>query len=269
VDILDKGVSANRDTVDSFTEAIREQQAAILEFDTLSVVLSALKKTDGVSVISNPKMIVTSGDTNAFFSVGERYPIIRTEIQRGTVDSPGDKEVAELATDINMEYIQSGYLRTGIDLQVVPIVKTDEMIETAIMPSLRRRLAQDKVVGGNSWPIISVKEIRTRFTLRSGQTVAIGGLTDTQESKQVTKVPLLGNIPIIGKYFFTHTQDLKSQNETIIFVTLSLAAAETLREESGIPQDAKLVHRELIKNRAERERLIETQEPPAEEIPED
>jgi type II secretory pathway component GspD/PulD (secretin) len=206
---------------------------------------------------------VANGATNAVFSVGDREPIIRTEIQRGTIDSPGDIITAELDTDVNTEYISDGYLATGIDLRVIPVVKTDNLIEAEIIPSLRRK-TDDKFVAGNSWPIISVKEIRTRFTLRSGQTVAIGGLTDTSNLKDTTQIPFLGSIPLIGKYLFSHTEDVKKQVETIIFVTLSLAQPETLYDNVGIPLNADLVHRRMIKDRVtfqEREdRLQQLQE---------
>jgi type II secretory pathway component GspD/PulD (secretin) len=237
--------------VDSFVRDIVINQSAILNMSSLSFILSALETMDGVSIVSNPKIIVTSGSTNAFFSIGGREPIIETEIIRGTAESPGDKEVARLATDINTEFIRDGYLKTGIDLRVVATVKTDDFIEADIHPSLRRRISE-KTVGGNSWPIISVKEIGTTFTLRSGQTVAIGGLTDSQETKITTRVPFLGSIPIIGR-LFSHEEDATSQVETIIFVTLSVADPGQLREHSAIPQDARLVHQRMIKDRASRE----------------
>jgi type II secretory pathway component GspD/PulD (secretin) len=242
-----------RNTADSFSRTISEAQAAVLDFDTFSAVISALKQTDGVSVISNPKIIVSSGSKDAYFTVGDREPIIRTEVQRGTQDSPGDTITAELDTTINTEYISEGYLETGIHLQVVPTVKTEELIEAMIEPKLVRRILPDKVVGENSWPRISVKEIRTTFTLRSGQTVAIGGLTDTSDDKKTSKVPLLGDIPLLGKYLFSHTADVKRQTETIIFVTLSLAEAEGLYREAGIPDEAQLVHKQLIRREHSRE----------------
>ena len=247
-DSIARGKENTQDIVETFTRTIETTQNAILEMDQFRLVLSALQSTEGVSLVSNPKMIVANGATNAVFSVGDREPIIRTEIQRGTIDSPGDIITAELDTDVNTEYISDGYLATGIDLRVIPVVKTDDLIEAEIIPSLRRK-TDDKFVAGNSWPIISVKEIRTRFTLRSGQTVAIGGLTDTSNLKDTTQIPFLGSIPLIGKYLFSHTEDVKKQVETIIFVTLSLAQPETLYDTVGIPLNADLVHRRMIKDR--------------------
>ncbi len=239
-----------------FARTITQNSAAILNMDSLNLVLSALSRTDGVSIISNPKMIVTSGTTNAFFRVGQREPIIRQTIQRGTTESPGDVVTAELDTQTNTDYIRDGYLHTGIELQVVPTVKTEELIEAEISPSLRRKIG-DKSVEGNSWPIISVKEIRTLFTLSSGQTVAIGGLTDSLSEKETSKVPLLGDIPILGRYLFSHTRDVERQTETIIFVTLSLAQPRNLSGKSGIPERAELVHRRMLQTAARKAQVDE------------
>jgi type II secretory pathway component GspD/PulD (secretin) len=249
------GETRNHELMDAFSKTIMENQAAILEAGAFELVLSALKKTEGISIISNPKIIVASGSEDAFFSVGDREPIVKTEITRGTQDSPGDLVTATLDTQINTDYITDGYLETGINLKVIPVVKTEEMIEAQIMPRLVRRVLPDKVVGNNSWPRISVKEIKTKFTLRSGQTVAIGGLTDTSDDKKVNKIPFLGDIPLLGKYLFSHTQDIKSQVETIIFVTLALAEAETLYREAGIPEGAELVHKRLIESKVRRQKF--------------
>jgi type II secretory pathway component GspD/PulD (secretin) len=103
----------------------------------------------------------------------------------------------------------------------------------------------------NAWPRISVKEISTKFTLQSGQTVAIGGLTDTEESKSVTKIPLLGDIPLIGRYLFSHTRDVKNQIETVVLVTLSLADPTSLQDDAGMPAGARLAPRKIIQTRTE------------------
>lgn len=246
------------ETVNSFSKTITEESSAILEMDSFNVVLSALKKTDGVSLISNPKLIVASGETGAFFSSGEREPIIRTERVVGTTESQGDKLISSLDTSINTDLIKQGYFEKGIMLKVIPTAKTAGLIEAEINPTIRSETSSSpKVVGDNSWPVIQVKEIKTRFTLRHGQTVAIGGLTQTTDSKATSKIPLLGDIPLLGKYLFSHTKDVKAQTETIIFVTLSLAQPDGLKNEEGIPEQAELVHKRLIQQQIKR-RQFET-----------
>ncbi len=244
------------DVRDRFVESIIQSSSTVLDIDALNLVLSALKTTDGVSIVSNPKMIVANGTTNAFFRVGNRWPIVRTSITSGTADSPGDAIDARLDLDIDTDYISGGYLRTGIELKVIPVVKADNLIQATITPTLTSKLSQDKVVAGNSWPQLQVKEINTRFTLLSGQTVAIGGLTSTRDSKIVTKVPVLGDIPLIGKYLFTHTEEAEDQVETIIFVTLALASPESLYPEIGMPEDTRLAQIRMLQDRKKKEKFM-------------
>jgi len=73
-------------------------------------------------------------------------------------------------------------------------------------------------------------------------------LTDTTDSKRTSKIPLLGDIPILGKYLFSHTRDEKTQIETIIFVSLTLVEPQALKNDEGIPLRAELVHKAQIKD---------------------
>ncbi len=248
----DRSQTARSDLTESTTRTVASASQAVLNMSDFNMVMSALKSSEGVSIVSNPKIIVTSGSTNAFFSVGNREPIIRTETERGSLDSPRDVTSVRLDTDIDTDFIRGGYLNTGIELLVVPTVKTDDLIEALITPSLRRKLRDKTAPDGTTFPEIAVKEIRTHFTLKSGQTVAIGGLTDTRESQQTSKVPLLGDIPIIGKYLFSHTQNVKQQEETIIFVTLSLADPAEILHDEGMPQNAHLARQREIRDRMRR-----------------
>jgi type II secretory pathway component GspD/PulD (secretin) len=256
IDVDDEGkVTMTVPDKDSLTYSREILRSAVLSANQLNVVLNALKTTEGISIISNPKIIVASGSTNAYFKVGDREPMVRQETILGTTENQRDRTIAQLDTSISTDFIKGGYLETGISLQVVPVVKTENMIEAIILPRLVRRLLPDKEVAGNSWPRISVKEITTKFTLQSGQTVAIGGLTDTSDTKNVSKIPLLGDIPLIGKYLFSHTKDMKKQVETVVLVTLSLAEPERLAAGIGIPDNATLVHKKLIQAKSERRRF--------------
>jgi len=129
----------------------------------------------------------------------------------------------------------------------VPTVNTERNITVRIEPELTRFVRNATAPNNQTFPIISTKRIKTVFCLESGKTVAIGGLTVTKDSDATTKVPLLGDIPIIGKYFFTHTHKARSQQETIIFVTVGLATPGSISETTGLPQDTELASRHLLK----------------------
>jgi type IV pilus assembly protein PilQ len=249
--------------VDARSRVTTESRGAILGVSDLQVVLSALEKLDGVSIVSNPKLIVPSGSTNSFISLGRREPIILESVtfQRVGQDVIPIREITLF--NVNTEYIKDGFLELGVLLEVTATLKSDNYIEATIRPSIRRKIGEKTIMeGGQGFPILDIKEINTTFTVRSGQTVAIGGLTSTEEGKRTTRVPFLGSIPIIGRLLFTHTRDVKEQVETIILVTMSVAEPDALERSAGIPEDSRLVHNRLLRDDIQRQEMDAAAENP-------
>ena len=73
------------------------------------------------------------------------------------------------------------------------------------------------------YPQISTREARTTFSVKSGATLAIGGLIKDEEIKSADKIPLLGDLPIIGQ-FFRHNKNSKLRTEIVIFLTPKIIA---------------------------------------------
>ena len=69
----------------------------------------------------------------------------------------------------------------------------------------------------------------------------IGGLTETDTRDNVMKIPLLGDIPILGKYLFSYQHKSKKQTETIIFVTVGIADPAVMLPSIGLPREADLI----------------------------
>jgi Flp pilus assembly secretin CpaC len=136
----------------------------------------------------------------------------------------------------------------GVKVDVTPTVNTEDKITLRIEPELSRLGVPATVPqAGIEFPRIITRRITTEFNLESGRTVAIGGLTQTTDDEQVTKVPILGDVPIIGKYLFRHTSTQTVQDELVIFVTVGLAGAESLTEVAGVPTEGKLIHQHLAR----------------------
>lgn len=210
--------------------------SAVLSADAFQATLSALQQNDGTEVVSNPKIIVASGQT-ALIHVGQNEPNIVARPQGDT----GDRYSYELDQ-------AHPFIEIGVKLYVTPVLNTSNNISIKIKPELSRKVG-DKFVAqaGTSYPIMEIRQVDTEFNVASGHTVALGGLTQNHERETVKKIPVLGDIPIIGTYLFRHTHKEKLQDEVIIFITASSAAPQTLAQVSGIPEDAKLIHRHLAK----------------------
>jgi type IV pilus assembly protein PilQ len=72
--------------------------------------------------------------------------------------------------------------------------------------------------GGVNVPSINTRTVSTQVVLGDGQTVVLGGILETNQTRTATKVPWLGDIPILGNLFKT-TTDTNDKDELLIFVT--------------------------------------------------
>ena len=160
-------------------------------FGPINATISALVSKGKAKVLSRPNITTLSGEEAAIQVGGEiPYPV-------QTSDGP-DVEWKDY----------------GIILQLKPIVDADSRITSAIHTEVSSLSGQSS----NGYPIIFTRRADTVMTLESGSTIVIGGLMDSSESKVITKIPLLGDIPIIGE-FFKHTSKSRDKRELIILIT--------------------------------------------------
>ena len=222
---------------------------SVLDVNDFQVVMSALEEKSGVNVVSNPKIIVAN-EQLANISIVTKEPNLKQSRQKSLNDTE-DTITYELDTE-------TPFFSFGIELDVTPSINTSSNITVKINPSLTRKIRDKKDESpdskGNdllSYPVISEKSIETVFSLTSGQTAAIGGLTEVSESDIERKVPVLGSIPLLGR-LFSWEQTVSDQNETIIFVTVGLANTQQIDAETGLPEDAELSRRRVISERNKR-----------------
>jgi type IV pilus assembly protein PilQ len=235
VDTIEQGQDARLKIEDSFAKTVNDARAAILSAADFQLTLSALKQETGVSVVSNPRIIVASGET-AKIHVGRKDPNYVTRNEPGSAAGTviTRRELSETLP----------FIETGVRVSVQPTVNTESNITLRMIPELSRVLTGGKE--GDIPPIIT-RTITTEFNLDSGKTVAIGGLTSSDDREVVNKIPLLGDIPLIGKYLFRHTKTERKQDEVIIFVTVGLAGAEAMYTTIGIPSEGRLIHRHMAR----------------------
>lgn len=218
---------------------------AILSADDFALTLSALQQLDGTRIVSNPKMLVANGET-ATIHVGRNEPNVRAIPQGDNASS--------------YAYVLDGFIEIGVKLEVTPIISTDKNITISIIPELSRLIGSKEVgEAGTSFPITQIRKINTEFAVESGKTVAIGGLTQTEDVENVKKIPLLGDLPIIGKYLFTHTSTKTIQDEIIIFVTVDAMLTGDMNDKDGIPAHGSLIYTWLNHQESARKQKAEDQ----------
>lgn len=235
-DDIARGRDLSLGMTESVSKSLSDVRSAVLSPFDFSLILSALKGKDGISIISNPKIIVANGE-QALIHIGEvRRPFVASV-------TPGTEGAAP-----TIVYNPGDEVKFGVELNVTPTVNTDSNITVLIEPVLTRSAGFETAPSGQTYPVVSQKKIKTLFHLESGRTAAIGGLTETEDVEDVKKIPLLGDIPLIGKYLFSHKSERQAQRETIIFVTVGLALPANITDTTGLPEDAELVHRHLIRS---------------------
>ncbi|TDI87008.1 MAG: type II and III secretion system protein, partial [Caldithrix sp.] len=171
-----------------------------LTFDEYSAVIDFLNSNTNTKLISNPRILATDNQ-EAYISVGTTFPI--PKITRG-VGGQGDVVTFE-------------YRDVNIALRVTAHVSDNETITLFVNPEVEEVIGQVRA-GGNSAPITSKRSVETVVTLKNNETMVIGGLIRENTIETVSKVWLLGDIPLIGN-LFRHKTKTKKQTDLLIFIT--------------------------------------------------
>jgi len=162
--------------------------------------LSALVKNGSAKILSRPNVITLSGE-KANIMVGGQIPI----------------PISNQNGQVTIEW--KDY---GIKLDIAPEVNAEGLINSKVkaeVSSLDWNSTHKIQLGSNMYiPPIKLNKAETAIALSSGQTMAIGGLLSNQTSRDVTKVPFLSDIPILGK-LFTSTSYSRGETELIILIT--------------------------------------------------
>ena len=176
-------------------------EGALLSAEQFEAVISALDTNNDVELVSNPT-VVTLNNTKAKIAIGDRFPLPEYSFNAQT----GERQLT------GFEYID-----IGINLDVTPSVNDAGFINLNIIPEVSSS-TDTLQIEGTDIPIISSRRTESSITIRNGYTLAIGGLVEKTIQSDVSKVPLLGSIPGIGRLFRSNS-DTTSSSNLIIFIT--------------------------------------------------
>ncbi len=188
---IDLGVSSNIGQPQSFALGYLSDNAF------LGLELSAIAAEGRGEVVSQPKLI-TGDKQEAEIKTGEEIPFIESSASgRSTVK----------------------FREAVLSLKVTPSITPDNRLILDLVVKQDSR-SEDLVFGENnsSVPIILKNEIKTQALVDNGKTIVLGGVFREAELEQETKVPLLGDIPLLGRLFKRTTVN-NDKNELLIFIT--------------------------------------------------
>ena len=183
-------------------------QFAILSAPQLSVTMRALNEDSDAEFLANPR-VVTADNMQAKIEIIRSQPVPQMNFNEQT------------ATAVFGGFQDKKF---GNTLVVKPSVNKDNFITLAVKPEISNKVGDQffTVPGGSGGtvasPIIDTRSLDSNVLIKSGDTLAIGGLLQDEVTKARTKVPIVGDIPILG-YFFQERLNARTKRNLLVFVT--------------------------------------------------
>ncbi len=182
------------------------------DIPSFGVFLQALQRNNDVNVLSNPYIIITNNDEGEL-SVGQQLPFPGSTFGAGMGGAAGGAGGGLLG---GLGFgVPVNRTKVALSLKLVPSVNEHNMIRMEVEQKIEDILNENFNGLG---PATSLREAKTTVVTRDQQTVLIGGLMSDRTSESVTKVPILGDIPILGFFFRTSTKR-KQKSNIIIALT--------------------------------------------------
>jgi len=134
----------------------------------------------------------------------------------------GDRYILVLTQGQGQSTQQIQYIDAGVRLEIIPKVNSQGEITAQIYPQVSAITGFTK----EGYPRISAREAQTTVRVKDGETIAIGGLMESREIRRTYGLPVLSEIPILGK-LFSSAKDSTETTELVILVTLGVVEGGT------------------------------------------
>jgi pilus assembly protein CpaC len=173
----------------------------------LGATLESLETKGVVQVLAEPNVLAANGKQASFLAGGEYpYPVV----QGTSAGGAGAVTIQFKEYGVRLNFLPTITPRGTIRLQVAPEVSSLDF-------------ANAVQIGGFDVPAIDTRKVKTEVELGDGQSFAIGGLLDNRDTEAYSKIPFLGDIPILGK-LFQSMQKTRTNTELIVIVTPEIVA---------------------------------------------
>ena len=163
---------------------------------TLPSFLKVLRDQGKSQTLASPRLMTLNGE-EAKLLIGDQVPILLERVEDGQVVT-------------SIEYIEA-----GITLEFIPWVTDEDEIILEVAPKVST-LGQSAGPGG--LPSVNTREAETKIRLQDGQMIAIGGLIQQEEIENISRIPLISDIPILG-HLFKYQRLQNRETELLILIT--------------------------------------------------
>ena len=180
-------------------------QFAILSVPQMSIAIQALNEDADAEFLANPR-VVTADNMQAKIEIIRNQPVPQLNFNEQT------------ATAVFGGFQDKKF---GNTLVVRPSVNKDNFITLAVKPEISNKVGDATFIFAGATvasPVIDTRTLDSNVLIKSGDTLAIGGLLQDEVSKARTKVPLMGDIPVLG-YLFQSRNNQRVKRNLLVFVT--------------------------------------------------
>jgi type II secretory pathway component GspD/PulD (secretin) len=187
-------------------------QFAILSVPQFSATMRLLNEDSDAEFLANPR-IVTADNQQAKIEITRAQPVPQLNFNEQTAQA-----------------VFSGFQdkKFGNTLVVRPSVNKDNFVTLAVKPEISNKVGDASFTFGGAnvlSPVIDTRSLESNVLIRSSDTLAIGGLLQDETSKARTKVPLLGDVPVLG-YFFQERLNARTKRNLLVFVTPTIISSK-------------------------------------------
>jgi general secretion pathway protein D len=179
--------------------------------------LSAVMGDSETKMLQNPQVRALDNQ-KATLKIGERVPVATGSFQPGI----GGVGINPL---VNTQF---QYLDVGVNIDITPHIHADREVTLKISMEISSVVGQSSI-GGISQPIIGQRKIEHEIRLKDGESSLIGGIMDDSQTKSLSGIPGLAQIPILGYLFGQKTQD-HAEDETVFAITPHVIRGASLSE---------------------------------------
>lgn len=186
--------------------------------NTLDVLITALEEKGVLRRLAEPNLTTLSGDAARFLAGGE-FPV---PVPNGT------------------NGVTIDYKKFGVELAFVPTVLSRGAINLRVEPTVSELDFTNSVtIGGTTVPSLTRRDTRTTVELRDGQSFAVAGLLQTRNRQDVSQLPWIGSVPVLGALFRSSSYQ-QEETDLVIIVTPRLVAPAIPGQQLATPHDSRL-----------------------------
>ncbi|MDY0222305.1 MAG: hypothetical protein RBR67_14310 [Desulfobacterium sp.] len=180
------------------------------EYD-LTAMIDAISTQGDVNTISSPRINVINNQS-ATISIGRTIPYLDFQIENITA---GDTVSYQAVPTVKRA-------QAGVSLGITPQISGDGVITLHVVPVITDQAgSQSFTYEGTTWtvPILDTRTAGTIISAVDNETIVLGGLIQDTSTDNRTKVPILGNIPMVGKFLFGNQAKKSTKTELVILLT--------------------------------------------------